>query len=185
MDLDKDVYTTFEAADICNANITSIKNWIDQGKLRAFRTPGGHYRIEKRVLDAFLTRHGMPNPFAEREQKRILLIHRDADLLGDLRREFGANHDYDRTDDAVDALLKLGRRKPDVAVVHWKIEDLDPVGLCEKVREHADLGRVRLVVVHGGGEELDAELREAGADLTVPEGDGEAGLFEAVSRALL
>ena len=45
MNLDKEVYTTFEVARVCNANITSIKNWIDKGELRAFRTPGGHYRI--------------------------------------------------------------------------------------------------------------------------------------------
>ncbi len=185
MDLDKDVYTTFEAADICNANITSIKNWIDQGKLKAFRTPGGHYRIEQKVLNAFLTRHGMPNPFAEREQKRILLIHRDAVLLETVRAELGAEYDYDYTDDVVDALLKLGQRKPDAAVVDWKIEDLDPVGLCEKVREHADLGGVNLIVIHKKGEPSAEALREAGADFTVSQKGGVAEICNALRRALL
>ena len=39
--LDKTVFTTFEVARVCNANITSIKNWIEKGNLRAFRSGDG------------------------------------------------------------------------------------------------------------------------------------------------
>lgn len=182
MNLDKKVYTTFEAADICNANITSIKNWIDQGELQAFRTPGGHYRIEKKVLDSFLNRHGMPNPFAERERRRILLVHPEPTLVEALRDEFGSQHDYDATDDAVDALLKIGQWRPDAAIVDSEVDDLDVVGLCERVREHVDLRPVHLVIVHDGQAE---PLAEAGADFTVPRDEGTSGIFEALRRALL
>lgn len=185
MDLEKKVYTTFEAANICNANITSIKNWIDQGELKAFRTPGGHYRIERHVLDDFLNRHGMPNPFAERERRRILLVHPDEALLSELRDNFGTKHEYDSTDDAVDALLKIGQWKPDAAIVDSRIEDLDVVGLCERVREHVDLRPVHLVVVHGKDEPQPTDLQSAGADFTVRREDGIQAIFEAVRRALL
>lgn len=185
MDLSKDVYTTFEAADICNANVTSIKNWIDQGEMKAFRTPGGHYRIERRVLDDFLNRHGMPNPFSNREKQRILLVHRDTDLIDDLEEEFGSEFEYDATDDAVDAVLKIGQWKPDAAVVDDGVDELDVVGLCERVREHADLRPVHLIIIHQEGEAFDASLEQAGADFTVEADAGEAGLFEAVRRVLL
>ncbi len=182
MNLDKKVYTTFEAASICNANITSIKNWIDQGELQAFRTPGGHYRIEKKVLDDFLNRHGMPNPFAERERRRILLVHPEQSLLEQLRSEFGTKHEYDATDDAVDALLKIGQWRPDAAIVDSRVPELDVVGLCERVREHVDLRPVHLVIVHDGEED---SLAKAGADFTVDRGQGQEAIFEAVRRALL
>ena len=185
MDLEKRVFTTFEAAEICHANITSIKNWIDQGKLRAFRTPGGHYRIERTVLEDFLNRHGMPNPFARRQRRRVLLIHRNVGLLEELRGRFGSGHDYDGTGDVVDALLKIGQWKPDVAVVDGEVEELDAAGLCERVREHSDLNRVKLIVLCGGDAEESARLRQIGADFTVPREAGVGAILEAVRRALL
>ncbi len=185
MDINKDVYTTFEAADICNANVTSIKNWIDQGELKAFRTPGGHYRIERIVLDDFLNRHGMPNPFSQREQARILLIHQEPERIGELEEEFGEQFEYDATDDAVDAVLKIGQWRPDAAVVVDGVQELDVVGLCSRVREHADLRPVHLIVVHRKEEELEVALQEAGADFTVRQDTGTAGIIEAVRRVLL
>lgn len=185
MDLEKEVYTTFEAASICNANITSIKNWIDKGELPAFRTPGGHYRIQRKVLDDFLNRHGMPNPFADRERRRILLVHSDGSLLDKLATEFGTKHDYDGTDNAVDALLKIGQWKPDAAVIYTGIDELDVVGLCERVREHADLRPVHLIIVHEKDEELEARLTKSGADFMVRKSGGVSEIFEAVRRALL
>lgn len=184
MDLEKDVYTTFEAADICNANITSIKNWIDGGELQAFKTPGGHYRIERKVLDNFLNRHEMPNPFARREQKRILLIHPQVELVEEFKSEFGDQHHYESTDDPVDALLRLGQWKPDAAIVDAAIDELDVVDLCQSVGEHVDLANVDLVVVFEGGDELVDSLREAGADYLVERDGGLADIFGAVERAI-
>ncbi|MFU8802413.1 MAG: helix-turn-helix domain-containing protein [Bradymonadaceae bacterium] len=185
MNLDKEVYTTFEVAKICNANITSIKNWIEQGELRAFRTPGGHYRIERKVLDDFLNRHGMPNPFTQRERRRILVIHPNNELIDHMRERFGSMHDYDAAGDALDALLKIGQWMPDAAVVDMRIEGLDVLGLCKKVRDHAEFRPVDLIVVHDQDQVFDESLRNAGADFTVHQAEGEDAVIEAVRRALL
>ncbi|MBA2664757.1 MAG: helix-turn-helix domain-containing protein [Bradymonadaceae bacterium] len=185
MNLDKEVYTTFEVAKICNANITSIKNWIEQGELRAFRTPGGHYRVERKVLDDFLNRHGMPNPFAMRERRRVLLVHRDHELLVRLRGQLGESHDYDSTADPVDALLKIGQWKPDAAVIDVSIGGIDAVGLCQRVRAHAELRPVDLIIVHNFDEPFDQSVRDAGANYTVKGEASEGAIIEAVRRALL
>jgi DNA-binding response OmpR family regulator len=37
-------------------------NWIKARKLKAHRTPGGHRRISREDLAAFIVRHGMPMP---------------------------------------------------------------------------------------------------------------------------
>lgn len=183
MDMEKEVYTTFEVAKICNANITSIKNWIDQGELRAFRTPGGHYRIERKVLNAFLNRHGMPNPFAERSRRRILLVHQDEKLLGRLREAFGEDYDYDLAGDAVDALLKMGQWKPDAAVIDYEMEGLDVAGLCARVREHEDLRPIEVIVIHDEGQEVDELLAKSEAR-TIGRDDGADAIVEALRLAL-
>lgn len=37
--------TTGEAGRACGVTAGAVKKWIRQGKLRAIRTPGGHFRI--------------------------------------------------------------------------------------------------------------------------------------------
>ena len=43
----KGYLTTFQAADILSVTPDSILKWIKSGKLKARRTPGGHYRIPR------------------------------------------------------------------------------------------------------------------------------------------
>jgi excisionase family DNA binding protein len=40
-----DYVTTGEAGRACGVTPGAVKKWIRQGKLRAIRTPGGHFRI--------------------------------------------------------------------------------------------------------------------------------------------
>lgn len=183
--LDKEVFTTFEAAKICNANITSIKNWIDKGELRAFRTPGGHYRIERKVLRDFLDRHCMPNPFAERERKRVLLIHPHEPLLDELVAHLGKQHEYDACSEAHAALLTLGQWCPDVAVVHAGVDDLDALQLCETVAQKDELARMRIIVLHNRDEAYTESLQSAGAHKVISPADSTRALLETVRRALI
>ncbi len=115
MDLHKSVFTTFEAASICHANVTSIKNWIDQGKLNAFRTPGGHYRIPRSDLDAFLHAHGMPNPL--RDPSRIVVALSLDALAESLIEHLSPRHECIRTTNAVSTLLTLGMELPDAIIL--------------------------------------------------------------------
>ena len=55
-------YTTFEISQICQVNPTTVQNWVKEGKLKAFVTPGGHRRIQREDLLAFLKEFGMPIP---------------------------------------------------------------------------------------------------------------------------
>ena len=168
MDLDKDVFTTFEAAKICNANITSIKNWIEQGEIDAFRTPGGHYRIEREQLDGFLRRHQMPNPFAAAEARRVLVLHRDDRLLDGLRARFGPSYEYAWTSDISDGLIALGGWCPRLLVLDGGLDGLDVTGVCRAIRRREEFDSLRVIVAHDGRYDI-AALREAGADELVEE----------------
>jgi len=37
--------TTGEVGRACGVTASAVKKWIRQGKVRAIRTPGGHFRI--------------------------------------------------------------------------------------------------------------------------------------------
>ena len=51
---EKAFYTTFEAAKILGVNPLTVWRWCKGGKIKAWRTPGGHYRIPKQELDRLL-----------------------------------------------------------------------------------------------------------------------------------
>jgi excisionase family DNA binding protein len=53
-------YTTHQAARLLGVSLPTVVNWIGGRQLRCHRTPGGHRRIAREELAAFMVRHGMP-----------------------------------------------------------------------------------------------------------------------------
>lgn len=184
VNLEKEVFTTFEVAKICSANITSIKNWIEQGEINAFRTPGGHYRIERKELNAFLNRLGMPNPLQEADSRRILAILDDSELAEQVKRHFGEQYDYQVTSDPIDGLIKLGHWGPRVVVVDSRLDAVDAIGLIARVRSAKELGEIEVVVIHDGEEAFEDRLRKAGARHLARSSDGPKAILEALSQVL-
>src|SRR4051812_44254619 len=58
----KVLYTTHEIAGFCHVSMLAVVKWIDQGKLLGFKTPGGHRRVKRDDLLAFLQHYGFPLP---------------------------------------------------------------------------------------------------------------------------
>ncbi len=54
------IFTVKEAANILKVSILTVKNYIYQGKLKAFKTPGGHHRILKSDLDVLIKKPESP-----------------------------------------------------------------------------------------------------------------------------
>lgn len=49
-----ELYTPRAAAERLGISYPTIKQWLYRGKLRGIKTPGGHYRIHEREIQAFL-----------------------------------------------------------------------------------------------------------------------------------
>lgn len=49
-----ELYTPRDAAERLGISYPTIKQWLYRGKLRAVKTPGGHYRIHEREIQALL-----------------------------------------------------------------------------------------------------------------------------------
>lgn len=58
----KQVFTTGEIADLLHIHQTTVIDWAKKGIVKSYRTPGGHRRIERSSLLAFLHEHKMPVP---------------------------------------------------------------------------------------------------------------------------
>jgi molybdopterin-binding protein len=49
-----ELYTPRDAAERLGISYPTIKQWLYRGKLRAVKTPGGHYRIHEREIQNLL-----------------------------------------------------------------------------------------------------------------------------------
>ncbi len=49
-----------EAAALLGVHPTTLRNWADQGELPSQRTPGGHRRFQRRVVEQWLSRRAAP-----------------------------------------------------------------------------------------------------------------------------
>ncbi|MFC1573811.1 helix-turn-helix domain-containing protein, partial [Candidatus Latescibacterota bacterium] len=50
------ILTTGAIAHYCETTVKQVNRWIKSGKLTAFQTPGGHYRVSKDEFRKFLER---------------------------------------------------------------------------------------------------------------------------------
>jgi hypothetical protein len=182
--LDKEIFTTFEVAKICCANITSIKNWIERGKLRAFRTPGGHYRVERAVLIDFLNRYAMPNPFFTRDNKVVIFLSSNADAQAALRAGLESNVDIINTSDAFEAAIHIGDAHPNAVIVDSDAFDAGP-HLIKSTHNIDTFKRVQFIAF--SSEETlvaEADLLAKGYNIVVMKKDG-AALAAAATQAVV
>lgn len=56
MDHDSPPLTSGDVARIFGVTKTTVKRWVQDGDLAAFRTPGGHHRFRQSDVDELLAR---------------------------------------------------------------------------------------------------------------------------------
>jgi excisionase family DNA binding protein len=156
-------FTTGQAAKYCHVSQATIINWIKEGKLKGYTTPGGHYRIPRSDLIAFLKRHAMPIDAALKESARPeLVVLSSSPRIRDLARELGGNASFDvflvTSDYAASA--EAVRAKPRAVIIDTRTAS-DPLGLCQWLSE---TGEDIVVLIVGDGDD-EATARSAGADV--------------------
>jgi excisionase family DNA binding protein len=106
-----------ELAELCEADLKTIHNWVEQGRIQALRTPGRHLRFRAAEVAHFLRRWGYPLPraLARYEGIQLLLLGRAESLVllcaasGEGLRLRLVSHPYD-------ALVLLGAEPIDTLV---------------------------------------------------------------------
>lgn len=94
--------TSAEVAAHVGVSARTVSNWIRDGHLKAYRTPGGHGRVAEEDLQRFLDERGIrplpdtsaalyPRPGATQQRKRVLFIDDDENLLEIIREVLEAN----------------------------------------------------------------------------------------------
>src|SRR5215468_8317366 len=92
----KSIYTTHEVSRLLHVNPRSVINWIEQNLLPSYRTPGGHRRIRRDDLLAFLRKHQIPTPESLVEGKvNILIVDDEQEIIDIVKAYFQRAGEYE------------------------------------------------------------------------------------------
>jgi len=71
----KQSFTTGEAARLCGLGLSTIKRWVRRDALKAYKTPGGDYRILREHLIDFMRTFNIPlHEFSSEDGPKPILI---------------------------------------------------------------------------------------------------------------
>ncbi len=167
---EKSVFTTFEAAKLCHVSPLSIINWVNAGRLPAFRTPGGHRRIRKEDLARFMRDNGIPLPEELREgsgRTRVLVVDDEGTI-----RETLAEHMLHRDKpyevmtaaDGFEAGRLVATFRPDVVLLDLRMPGMDGFQVCRTIKADPETSSTIVIAMTGYyTPETDARVLECGA----------------------
>lgn len=149
----KKFFTTTEVAGICGVAHTTIIRWIDERKLKAHETPGGHRRIEHWDLVAFLQQFKIPVPASLGDNRfRILAVDDETRVLSMMRRAFAKyakEIDFQTTTSGMEALVMLGKSHFDLIILDVIMPDMDGIQVCITLKQNPGTAGIKIIVVTG------------------------------------
>jgi excisionase family DNA binding protein len=157
---DPDWLTLGQAAKYLGVAQSTIRKWSDEGRVRAFYTPGGHRRYRRRDLDSFLDRSGRGGVAEERP---LVLIVDDDDRLREYVRVNLEMEGYAIREaaSAEEGLAVLDEVSPDLVLLDVMMPQVDGWEMLRRVHERHGVGAIPVVMFSGKVDEH--SLREAAA----------------------
>lgn len=153
-----DTLSTTEAAQRLGMAVRSVQLMVDRGELKAWKTPGGHRRILRDSLDAWMaSRAGLapavaaPTPRVADDRPTTLLLIEDSvhfqNLIGLVVKRELPNAELHVASDGIAGLAMAGRLEPDVLLIDILLPGIDGAALITSLRSHPQFARSRLIVV--------------------------------------
>lgn len=147
-------FTTGNIASYCEVDPRTVKNWIKQGILNAFKTPAGHYRTSRESFLTFIKEYGYyykPDFFGGvNNGVDVLVIDDDSNhrefIKYQLNREF--NELVIKTaDNGFDGYMKLNQHKPKLVFLDLMMPGITGIELLRVIREKKELTHVSIYII--------------------------------------
>ncbi|MBW1765812.1 MAG: response regulator [Deltaproteobacteria bacterium] len=167
----EEVLTVFKVSQYCRVTPKTIINWIESGHINAYKTVGGHRRIKREDLEAFMIKQGIPMPEKELAEgrKRILVVDDDPIIVETLVQALEEDeYDYEviSAADGFEAGLQVSHFKPHLLILDIMMPDIKGYDVCKKIKESEDSKDTKIIVLSAYlDEEKFKKMKEYGADL--------------------
>lgn len=164
----KQIFTTGEAAKVCNVSQQTIIRCFDNGRLEGFRVPGSRFRrIPRHELIRFMKQNGIPTGSLESGLPRVLLVDDDPEIVEVLRETLQREGRYEIrvAGTGYDAGMLTESFRPHVILLDYLLPDLNGDLVCRRLRENEIHAGTRIIIISGVVKQSEVEaLLKAGAD---------------------
>lgn len=162
--IERSFCTTRQAAILLGVSVGTVQLWVESGLLQAWKTAGGHRRVLRDSVDSLLHKKpaapSLPGPRVEGasglRRLRILVVEDDPSLLRLYETQIARwpiATELLLIDNAVNALLNMGRGGPDLLIADLHMPGMDGFRMLNTLDKAPEMAHTKVVVVTG----LDAD----------------------------
>ena len=151
------VFSALEVAKLCGVVNQTAINWIKSNHLKAFKTPGGQFRVYPKDLIDFMRSREIELPgellkFCETEEvSKKLLIVDDDKALNTVLAKFMQNSIENllvyQAFDGFEAGELMTEELPQILILDLDLPGVDGFALCKKINEGDKFGNPVIIVV--------------------------------------
>jgi excisionase family DNA binding protein len=165
--VEKQVFTTGEAAEVCKVSQQTIIRCFDSGRLNGFRVPGSRFRrIPRNELIRFMRSNEIPVAVLGDDRRRVLVVDDDPQILAIVQETLKGDRFEVRTaSNGYDAGILTEQFRPDVILLDYMLPDVNGSVVCERIRSNPEYAGIRVVFVSGVADDTEVQrLMQRGAD---------------------
>ena len=161
------IFSALEVANICGVVNQTAINWIRNGHLKAFTTPGGQYRIYAKDLAAFLDKRGMSASgevlqiMTENANWDTFLIAAHSSINDNLKNQVtGFLHGYSiiQAFDWFEIGRKITEEKPGFILLDAELSGVDIARFIQTVKEDPIFGRPNIFLLSNNNLQYEVDL---------------------------
>ena len=164
----KDLFTTGEAAEICNVSQQTIIRCFDSGRLEGFKVPGSKFRrIPRQSLVKFMKTNKIPLDNLDSGKKKVLIVDDDAEIVelmvNVLTRD--GRFDIETASSGYEAGIATEQFRPDLILLDYMLPDVNGNIVCQTIKSNPEFEDIRIIIVSGvvKQDEID-QLLKCGAE---------------------
>ncbi|HNY85071.1 MAG TPA: response regulator [Candidatus Hydrogenedentes bacterium] len=166
----KQSFSTSEVARFCHVTADTIRKWAEAGRIRVFKTPGGHRRIRRDDLMRFLRENSIPiHEDLDNSGVRLLVVDDEKAVISVIRRFLERSSTPFQIEVAMDG-FEAGRQvatfRPDVIFLDLRLPGIDGFEVCRRIKTNPESSTSHVLAMTGYYEgEVAQRVIELGADM--------------------
>jgi len=151
--MSKKFFTTFDVAELCGVVHTTVIRWIEEGKLTAYETPGGHRRIPAEHLLRFMKNLNIPIPQSLSETPVSVLVIDDEEpvlkMIQNIMKHYLPDIQVRICLNGIEALVAIGKQPPDLIIMDVIMPEMDGIQMCQRLKASPETSAIKIIAMSG------------------------------------